>query len=355
VAYEHAQELRMVVLVIGGSGFIGPHTITHLQNSGHHVTVFHRGKSPVPSGVQQIFGDHSRLSDYRPVFERQRFDVVIDFILSSGRQAQQLMDVFRGIAGRVVAVSSMDVYRAMGILQGTETGPLQELPITEDSALRVNRNTYSPEAMERVKEIYPWADKEYDKIPVEEAVLGDSELPGAVLRLPMVYGPGDPLHRFHNILKRMDDGRQDIIFSDDVASFRTPRGYVENVGAAIALAAGLERAQGRIYNIGERQCFSELEWAEKIAESVGWTGKFVVLPREQTPKHLLMPIRLEQHLAVASERIREELNYHEPVSIDKAVRRTIEWEREHQPKQPMYMPFNYADEDAALQRLKASA
>lgn len=345
----------MKVLVIGGTGFIGPHTVAHLQKSGHQVTVFHRGKSPVPSGVQQIVGEHSRLSDCRPEFERQRFDVVIDFILSSGRQAQQLMDIFRGIAGRVVAVSSMDVYRAMGILQGTETGPLQELPISEDSALRVNRNTYSPEAMKRVKEIYPWAEGEYDKIPVEEAALGNPELPGTVLRLPMVYGPGDPLHRFHHILKRMDDGRQHIIFSNDVASFRTPRGYVENVGVAIALAAVSDRASGRVYNIGERQCFSELEWGRKVAAEVGWKGNFVVLPREQTPQHLLMPIRLEQQLVVASERIREELNYQEPVSMGEAIRRTIEWEREHQPAQPMYMPFNYADEDAVLQKLKASA
>jgi nucleoside-diphosphate-sugar epimerase len=345
----------MKVLVIGGTGFIGPHTCAHLRKSGHQVTVFHRGKSPVPSGVQQIIGDHSHLSDYRAEFERQQFDVVVDFILSSGRQAQRLMQIFCGIARRVVAVSSMDVYRAMGILQRTETGPLQELPITEDSALRANRNTYSPEAMKRVKEFYPWADDEYDKIPVEEAALSDPELPGTVLRLPMVYGPCDPLHRFHFVVKRMDDGRQQIIFSDDVAAFRTPRGYVENVGAAIAWAAVSEASKGRIYNIGERQCFSELEWAEKLAAAVGWTGKFVTLPREQTPKHLLMPTRLEQHLVMASERIREELNYQEPVVFDEAIQRTIEWERAHQPDQPMYMPFNYADEDAVLQKLTASA
>lgn len=345
----------MKILVIGGTGFIGSYTVAHLQKSGHQVTVFHRGKSPVPSGAQQILGDHSRLSDYRREFEQRRFDVVIDFILSSGRQAQRLMEVFRGIANRVVALSSMDVYRAMGILHGTETGPLQELPITEDSALRVNRTAYSPEAMKRMKEFYPWADDEYDKIPVEEAALGNPELPGAVLRLPMVYGPGDPLYRFHPILKRMDDGRQHIIFSDDVAAFRTPRGYVENVGAAIALTAISNQAAGRIYNIGEAECFSELEWAEKIASAVGWTGQFVVLPREQTPEHLLMPTRLEQHLVVASQRIREELHYQEPVPMDEAIRRTISWEREHQPNQPMYMPFEYSEEDRALQKLKASA
>ena len=190
---------------------------------------------------------------------------------------------------------------------------------------------------------------------MEEIALSDPELPGTVLRLPMTYGPGDPLHRFHHILKRMDDGRPSIIFPDDVAAWRTPRGYVENVGAAIALAAASDRASWRIYNICESESFSELEWARKIASAIGWTGEFIVLPREQTPKHLIMPAKIEQHLVASSQRIRSELGYREPVSRDEAIRRTIEWERTNQPKQPLYMPFKYAEEDEALARLRAPA
>lgn len=345
----------MKILGIGGTGFMGPSTVSYLIKEGHAVTVFHRGKTPLPAGAEEIIGDHHNLADYRSEFERRNFDVVIDFILSSGRQAKTLMETFRGITRRVVALSSMDVYRAMGIIHGTETGPLQQVPLTEESELRINRNTYSPEAMAKVREVYPWADGEYDKIPVEEAVMGDRDLPGTVLRLPMVYGPGDPLHRFHYILKRMDDGRRHIIFPEDVAAWRTPRGYVESVGAAIALAATSDQAAGRTYNICEAESFSELEWARKIAATVGWKGEFVVLPREQTPRHLVMPGKIEQHLAGSSERIRRELGYREPVPMDEALRRTIEWERANQPKQPLYAPFKYAEEDEALAKLKATA
>jgi nucleoside-diphosphate-sugar epimerase len=345
----------MKLLIIGGTGFVGPSTVSHLIQAGHNVTVFHRGRTATPPGAEQMIGDHHQLAGYHAEFARRNFDVVIDFILSSGRQAQTLMQTFRGIARRVVALSSMDVYRAMGIIHGTETGPLQELPLTEESELRRNRNTYSPEAMKRVQQVYPWADDEYDKIPVEQAVLDDPELSGTVLRLPMVYGPGDPLHRFHYILKRMDDGRPSIIFSDDVAAWRTPRGYVENVGAAIALAATSDQALGRIFNICEQECFSELDWARKIAAAVGWRGEFIVLPRDKAPRHLVMPSRVEQHLAGSSERIRRELGYSEPVTIELAIRRTIEWERAHQPDQPMFAPFNYPEEDAALAQWKASA
>jgi nucleoside-diphosphate-sugar epimerase len=345
----------MKILLIGGTGFMGPSTVAHLKKAGHHVVVFHRGRTPLPAGAEEIIGDHHKLGEYRSEFARRNFDVVIDFILSSGRQAKTLIETFRDITRRVVALSSMDVYRAMGIIHGTETGPLQTVPLTEESELRTNRNTYSPEAMKKVREVYPWADDEYDKIPVEEAVLSVRELAGTVLRLPMVYGPGDPLHRLHHILKRMDDGRPYILFPDDMAAFRTPRGFVENVGAAIALAAASDRAAGRVYNICEAESYSELEWARKTADAVGWKGEFIVLPREKAPKHLVMPTRIEQHLAASAERIRRELGYREAVSGDEAIRRTIVWERANQPPQPMYAPFKYAEEDEALAKLKATA
>ena len=86
------------------------------------------------------------------------------------------------------------------------------------------------------------------------------------------------------ILKRIDDDRKQIIFADDVAPLRTPRGYVEDVAAAIALAATSPQAAGRVYNVCETESFGELDWARKIAAATGWQGDFVVLPHDRTPK-----------------------------------------------------------------------
>jgi nucleoside-diphosphate-sugar epimerase len=338
----------MKILLIGGTGFIGPHAAAALKKSGHHVTVFHRGRTAVPEGAEEIVGNRQFLQDHQPEFRRQKFDVVVDFVLSSARQALRLMDTFRGIAGRVVALSSMDVYRAWGVFYGFETGGLQELPLTEDSALRTQYTPYPPEVLKKVQQVYPWVDEEYEKILVERAALSDPELPGDVLRLPMIYGPGDPLHRFHPMLKRMDDGRKRIIFADDVASLRTPRGYVEDVGAAIALAAAAPQCMRRVYNVCEAESFGELEWARKIAAATGWDGEFVVLPHDRTPRHLHWPGNTAQHLVVLSERIRNELGYRERMPREEAIQRTIAWERANPPAQPMQQ-FDYAAEDAALQ------
>jgi len=344
----------MKILLIGGSGFIGQLAAQQLQQSGHQITVFHRGKTSAPKGTEEILGNRQFLQDHQPEFRRQKFDVVVDFVLSSGRQAQQLMDTFRGIAGRVVALSSMDVYRAWGVFYNMEPGGLQEMPLTEDSELRTSRNTYPPEALKRAQAVYGWLDAEYDKIPVEQAVLSDPKLPGTILRLPMVYGPGDPAHRFHPILKRIDDGRKQIIFADDVAPLRTPRGYVEDVSTAIALATTSPQAAGRVYNVSESDSFGELDWARKIAASTNWTGEFVVLPHDRTPKHLHWPGNTAQHLVASSDRIREELGYRELLPREESIRRTIAWERKNPPGSPLAQ-FDYEAEDAALAQFKATA
>ncbi|MBZ5492888.1 MAG: NAD-dependent epimerase/dehydratase family protein [Acidobacteriia bacterium] len=344
----------MKILLIGGSGFIGPSTVTALQNGGHNLTIFHRGKTSAPQGTEEILGDRQFLQDHQPEFRQQKFDVVVDFVLSSGRQAQQLMDTFRGIASRVVALSSMDVYRAWGIFYRSEAGGLQELPLTEDSDLRTSRVKYPPDALKRAQAIYGWMDAEYDKIPVEQAVVSDEKLPGTILRLPMIYGPGDPVQRFHPILKRIDDGRKQIIFADDVAPLRTPRGYVEDVGASIALAATSSQAAGRVYNVCETESFGELDWARKIAAATGWQGEFIVVPHDRTPKHLLWPGNTSQHIVVSSDRIRKELGYREVVPREEAIRRTIEWDRANPSAAPLAQ-FDYVAEDAALAQFKATA
>src|ERR1017187_3573586 len=139
----------------------------------------------------------------------------------------------------------------------------------------------------------------------------------------MVYGPSDPLRRFYPVVKRIADGRHHIIFPKTLAAWRSPRGNVENVAAAIALAATDDRAARTIYNVCEEPSFSELEWARKIASEMRWEGEFAVLPAERTPGHLLKLGNAAQHWTASSARISHELGYEEPVAIEEAIRRTI--------------------------------
>jgi nucleoside-diphosphate-sugar epimerase len=337
----------MRILILGGNGFIGRFLTPQVLAAGHHVAVVHRSAERTIPGANAIAADHQDLPSYAGALRAFRPDVVVDLLLSSGRQAADLLSVFRGHAGRVVAISSMDVYRATAVMYGADAGPLEALPLTEESALRSSALTYPPPVLAMLKGLFGWVDDEYDKVAVERAVQGDSALPMTILRLPMIHGPGDQLHRLFPLLKRMDDGRPAIPMAKAVAAWRGSRGYVENIAAAIALAATDDRAAGRTYNVGDAEPLSELEWARCVAEAAGWAGALVVLPDEQVPPYLRMPGRLEQHWVTDTSRIRRELGYAEPVDPLTGLRRTIEWERRNPPPVNPAM-FDYDAEDRAV-------
>ena len=337
----------MRILILGGNGFIGRFLTPQVVAAGHEVAIVHRSAERTIPGADAIAADHRDLPSRAAALRAFRPDVVVDLLLSSGRQAADLLTVFRGHAGRLVAISSMDVYRATAVMHGADAGPLAPLPLTEESALRTGALTYPPPVLEMLKGLFGWVDDEYDKVAVERVVQEDSALPATVLRLPMIHGPGDQLHRLFPLLKRMDDGRAAIPMAEHVGAWRGSRGYVENIAAAITLAATDDRAAGRTYNVGDAESLSELEWGRCVGEAAGWRGRFVVLPDDQVPPHLRMPGRLEQHWVTDTSRIRRELGYAEPVDQLTGLRRTIEWERGNPPPVNPAM-FDYDAEDRAV-------
>jgi nucleoside-diphosphate-sugar epimerase len=329
----------MRVLAIGGTGFIGRFAIPALRSLGHEVTVFHRGHSQVPDGVGSIHGDRRQFASHVRTLQGSRPDVVIDFLISNQRQANELVTSFP----RILMLSSCDVYRSAGILHGTEPGEIDNTPSAEDSPLRANLHPYPPATLQAVQAIYPWLETDYDKIPAERVVLAAG---GTVLRLPMIYGPGDPLRRSHPVLKRVDDSRRVMILGESFAQWRAIRGYVEDVVWAITFAATDTRAAGRVYNVGDPENVTELEWRRQIAAAAGWHGEFLVLPDGLVPRHLQPRGNHRQHWSADTTRIRQELDYREPTPHAEALRRTVEWERANPPAQWNPADFNYAAEDA---------
>jgi dTDP-D-glucose 4,6-dehydratase len=57
----------------------------------------------------------------------------------------------------------------------------------------------------------------------------------------------------------------------------------------------------------------------------------------------------EQDLYASSTRLREELGYEEPITVDEGLRRAVEWERTQGRDEP---PPDYSHEDCVLDLLR---
>lgn len=333
----------MRILVIGGTRFIGPAVVGRLSALGHQVTVLHRGQTEteLPHSVQHLHTERALLADLAGEFQRLLPDVVIDTAAYTEQDALAVVHAFRGVARRLVVLSSQDVYRAYGRLHRTETRWLEPAPMTEDAPLREVLHPYRGTGRGL---------DDYEKILVERAAASSPVLPVTILRLPMVFGERDYQRRLLLELTRMDDGRPAILLEYTFALWRWTRGYVENVGAAIALAATDDRAAGRVYNIGEPEALTYADWVRAIGRAAGWPGEVIVLPDGRLPPQLHPPDGdYEQHLVADTSRIRRELGYIEPVPLDEALRRTIAWERaQRSDGRPR---FDYGAEDAVLTEL----
>ena len=321
------------VLFLGGTSFTGPHAVGELAERGHEVTVFHRGEHEpdLPEEVRHAHGDATRWDEYVDELRALRPEVVVEMRAYVPEDARRVL-AFAGIARRAVVISSADVFLAYGRLRRSEPGPYEPLPLTESSPLR---------------EVV--VDEGYDKVGVERAVAADSDLPATILRYPAVHGPGDPQHRLYGYVRRMDDGRPAILLEEAQAGWRWVRGYVEDVAHALVLAVESEGAAGRVYNVGAPDALSELEWARRIAESVGWDGTFVQASNDALPESLREEgIDFGQGYVVDTTRIRQELGFTEVVDERTALERTIAWERVNPPAE---LELDYEAEDAALAAL----
>ncbi len=208
--------------------------------------------------------------------------------------AESFLDRFRGFAGRAVAISSGDVYRAYGRLTRLEPGPPDQAPLTEDGPLRESRFPYRKMAPDPNH----WMTR-YDKILVEQILMRQTDLPTSVLRFPAVLGPKEH-RRLHRWLQPMLRGDAELRIQDGWAAWRWTHGLAENVAERLV----------------------------EFARAADWKGRIIQVPPAELPEDERMPYDFAHHLVCNTERIRAELGYSEPAPSEEALRRIVAWERD---------------------------
>jgi nucleoside-diphosphate-sugar epimerase len=198
--------------------------------------------------------------------------------------------------------------------------------------------------------------EDYDKIGVEEILASTESLPVTILRYPAIYGPGDRQYRFHYFAKRMSDGRGTILLRETESHWRWTHAYAEDAAFATYVAVTKD-PPSRIYNVGEALVPTVNERVEQIALVMGWQGRILVVSDDAMPESLLPESRLRnlpnfqrppdyrQQYALDSGLIRRELGYHEVVSFEEGLRRTISWQLEQAvPIDPQLVDYSREDE-----------
>src|SRR5882762_3237412 len=130
----------MRVLVIGGTGFIGPYVARELCQPNHEVTLYHRGdhETVLAPGARHFKSEKAAMPvvDFPQELLGAGFETVIHRIAMGERDARAVVRAFTGRAQRLVVLSSGDVYRAYGRFTRIEPGPIEEGLLTEESPLR---------------------------------------------------------------------------------------------------------------------------------------------------------------------------------------------------------------------------
>ena len=332
----------MTVLVLGGSGFIGAPLVRRLLARGGAVAVLHRGGSQTPPGAEAVLAHRADVQALKQAVAGRSVRTVVDLLAFTEADILPVIEALSGLIDRYVMVSSGDVYRNYGGLQRLETAEPVLGPMGEDAPLRSRLYPYRKGELRDPGDPDLWMD-DYDKIPLEAAAR--ASLPTAIVRAPMVFGPGDKNRRFGWLIRPMAEKRPFILIDEAWARWRTSYGFVDDVAEGIAVAALHPDGAGEVFNVGPAEAPDHLAWAKRFALALGWDGEVRTASAGQAPmSRALAGLDLRFPMRTDTRLIRDRLGYDEPTALEDALARTIEDELAR--PRPSHLDRQYAAEDA---------
>ncbi len=228
-----ARPLR--ILILGGTGFTGPHQVRYALARGHQLTLFNRGRRPKewPAKVEELVGDRN-IGDLEAL-EGREWDVCIDNPTTLPFWVRDAGQVLKGKVGHYVFISTLSVYASDAQAGQDESAALHEYagadPMQEtQEAVRKDMRLYGPLKARSEQEAATW-------------------FPGitTVIRPGLIVGPGDESDRFTYWPARLDRGGDVAAPSDgsDAVQFVDARDLAEwTVRVAEAKATGVFNAMG---------------------------------------------------------------------------------------------------------------
>ncbi|MET9699476.1 NAD-dependent epimerase/dehydratase family protein [Streptomyces sp. NPDC006529] len=190
------------ICVIGGSRYFGKHLVKLERDAGNQVTVINRGSTGPLPGTTRLVADRDDERQLREALGARTFDVVVDQVCYTPRQAALARRVFAGRTGRYVMTSTMEVYDP-ATFAVPPPGPAG-VPVTEDrldlTALPPARDAAAPDPATAYAE---------GKRRAEAVLLSEPEFDTVSVRTAHVLGGGgaDFTGRLAHYVERIAAGR----------------------------------------------------------------------------------------------------------------------------------------------------
>jgi 2'-hydroxyisoflavone reductase len=173
------------ILILGGTGFTGPHQVRYALSRGHKVTTFNRGKRTTPEWpgeVEELHGD--RNTGDLSALKGREWDVCIDNPTTLPFWARDAGKALKGKVGQYIFISTISVYAGNGDANADESAPTAKyegkdaMAETQDS-VRANMALYGPLKARSEEEVRKW---------FKDAA--------TIIRPGLIVGPGDETDRF---------------------------------------------------------------------------------------------------------------------------------------------------------------
>lgn len=249
------------VLILGGTVFVGKHTVQAFQAAGWDVSILNRGKTPgeLAPGVERLVADRTKPDELRSALEGRDWDAVVDvsgFVMVAGSVGDAigpLLDLLDGHTGRYVFVSSIMAYDQVGWMPWLEDGPVRPEPPTTYGGF---------------------------KVAVEQEIrrrFDDHGFPGCSVRPAAIYGPDNNIFDMETpMFLRLLQQRPILLPHEGLVACNY--GHVDDLCEAIVTMATHPAAPGEVFNI-TAEAVTTRHYIDVLADIVGVEADVVDVPR----------------------------------------------------------------------------
>ena len=249
-----------------------------LAEVGYNVTVLNRGQSRVnlPESVSRLRADRTDHQQMKRALMARRFDVVVDFVLFNGREAEMAVELLRDITDHYICISTGQVYL---VREGIER-PFREEEYEGRVMPSPKQNTYAYEEWR-----YGTLKREAEDVLI--AAHAASGFPYTTLRLPMVNSENDPFKRLYSYIIRLKDGGPILV--PETPNYPLRHIYGGDVVRALMQLIATGAGKGRAFNLAQEETVSIDEFVGILGELLSIEPQILRFKRSELDANGFLP------------------------------------------------------------------